>query len=60
MAIFRKILCPVDFSDKSIAALDQAAALARHHEGLLYLMHVEFVPMNSPESYCPMLWIGRS
>jgi nucleotide-binding universal stress UspA family protein len=49
MAIFRKILCPVDFSDKSIAALDQAAALARQHDGLLYLMHVEFVAMNSPE-----------
>ena len=48
MKIFRKILCPVDFSDNSLAALDQAAKLARKEDALLYLMHVEFVPMNSP------------
>jgi nucleotide-binding universal stress UspA family protein len=47
--IFAKILCPVDFSDNSIAVLDQAAELARRHDALLYLMHVEFVPMNSPD-----------
>ena len=46
--IFRKILCPVDFSKNSIAALDQAAKLARKDEALLYLMHVEFVAMNKP------------
>jgi nucleotide-binding universal stress UspA family protein len=45
--IFRKILCPVDFSDNSIAALDQAAKLARKDDALLYLMHVEFVPMGN-------------
>jgi nucleotide-binding universal stress UspA family protein len=46
--IFRKILCPVDFSNNSIAALDQAAKLARKDDALLYLMHVEFVPMSKP------------
>jgi nucleotide-binding universal stress UspA family protein len=46
--IFRKILCPVDFSDNSIAALGQAAKLARKDDALLYLMHVEFVPMSNP------------
>ena len=46
--IFRKILCPVDFSNNSIAALDQAAKLARKDDALLYLMHVEFVAMNKP------------
>ncbi len=46
--IFRKILCPVDFGNNSIAALDQAAKLARKDDALLYLMHVEFVPMSKP------------
>lgn len=46
--IFRKILCPVAFSDNSIAALDQAAKLARKSDALLYLMHVQFVPMSNP------------
>lgn len=46
--VFRKILCPVDFSDNSIAVLDHAAELAQRYEALLYLLHVEFVPMNSP------------
>jgi len=46
--IFRKILCPVDFSNNSIAALDQAAKLARKDDAKLYLMHVEFVAMNKP------------
>ncbi len=46
--IFRKILCPVAFSDNSMAALDQAATLARKDDALLYVMHVEFVPMSTP------------
>jgi nucleotide-binding universal stress UspA family protein len=47
-AIFRKILCPVDFSDNSMAALGQAAKLARKDDVLLYLMHVELVLMSNP------------
>ena len=47
MQLFRKILCPVAFSDNSMAALDQAAKLARKDDALVYLMHVEFVPMNN-------------
>jgi len=46
--VFRKILCPVDFSANSMAALDQAAKLARKDDAPLYLMHVEFVPMSNP------------
>ncbi len=46
--IFRKILCPVDFSENSIAALDEAAKLARKDNAMVYLMHVEFVAMNKP------------
>jgi nucleotide-binding universal stress UspA family protein len=45
--MFRKILCPVDFSDNSIAALRQAAKLARKDNALLYLMHAEFAPMSN-------------
>jgi nucleotide-binding universal stress UspA family protein len=47
-AIFRKILCPIDFSDNSIAALTEAAKLARNDDAMPYLMHVEFVPMSNP------------
>jgi len=46
--IFRKILCPVDFSDNSIAALDQAVKVARKDDALIYPMHVEFVPLSNP------------
>src|SRR5271163_3042924 len=48
MPIFSKILCPLDFSDNSMAVLDEAAKLARKDDALLYLMHVEFVPMKNP------------
>jgi nucleotide-binding universal stress UspA family protein len=46
--MFRKILCPIDFSDHSIAALREAVRLARRDDALLYVMHVEFVPLKSP------------
>jgi universal stress protein A len=47
MQLFHKILCPVAFSENAMAALDQAAKLARKDDALLYLMHVEFVPMSN-------------
>jgi nucleotide-binding universal stress UspA family protein len=47
--LFRKILCPIDFSQNSLKALDQAAKLARKHDAQLYLMNVEFVPMSNPD-----------
>ncbi len=47
MQLFHKILCPVAFSDNAMTALDQAAKLARKDDALLYLMHVEFVPMSN-------------
>jgi len=53
MTIFHKILCPVAFSDNAIAALDQAAKLAREDDALLYLMHVEFVPIGDPTKLDP-------
>ena len=40
---YRKILCPIDFDENSIAALETAAELARHHDATLYVLHT--VPM---------------
>jgi len=40
---FRRILCPVDFDDNSMQALDTAAALARESNGTVFVLHV--VPM---------------
>lgn len=37
---FKKILCPVDFSDNSLAALDYATDFARQNNGQLILLHV--------------------
>jgi nucleotide-binding universal stress UspA family protein len=42
-AQFRRILCPVDFDDNSMQALDTAANLARESNGTVYVLHV--VPM---------------
>jgi nucleotide-binding universal stress UspA family protein len=43
---FERILCPIDFTDNSLMALDQAIGLARLSAAVLYLMNVEFVPDN--------------
>lgn len=40
---FRRILCPVDFDDNSMQALDTAAKLARDSNGTVFVLHV--VPM---------------
>jgi nucleotide-binding universal stress UspA family protein len=40
---FRKILCPVDFDDNSMQALDTAANLARENDATVFVLHV--VPM---------------
>jgi nucleotide-binding universal stress UspA family protein/predicted transcriptional regulator len=40
---FRRILCPVDFDDNSMQALDYAANLARDSKGTVFVLHV--VPM---------------
>ncbi len=39
-AQFRKILCPVDFDDNSMQALDTAANLARESNGTVFVLHV--------------------
>ena len=36
----RKILCPLDFSTRSLEALDYAADIARQYDGQIILLHV--------------------
>jgi nucleotide-binding universal stress UspA family protein/CBS domain-containing protein len=43
VAQFKRILCPVDFDDNSMQALDTAANLARESNGTVFALHV--VPM---------------
>ncbi len=40
---FKRILCPVDFDENSLAALDTAADLARNSDGTVFVLHI--VPM---------------
>ncbi len=40
---YERILCPIDFDDNSLAALNTAADLARRADGIVYVLHV--VPM---------------
>lgn len=55
---FEKILCPVDFDENSMAALDYACRLAAENEAVLYVVHAIFVPVTSPglplEKYPPV------
>jgi nucleotide-binding universal stress UspA family protein len=37
---YRKILCPIDFDDNSMRALDSAIELARHFGATIFLVHV--------------------
>jgi nucleotide-binding universal stress UspA family protein len=41
---FRRILCPVDWSDTAAGALQAAAALASRFDASLTLLHVDVVP----------------
>lgn len=51
---FRRILCPVDFSEASAGALRAAAALARRHGATLTLLHVDLIPGSAiPEALFP-------
>lgn len=51
---FRRILCPVDFSEASAGALRAAAALARRHGATLTLLHVDLIPGSAiPEVLFP-------
>jgi nucleotide-binding universal stress UspA family protein len=49
---FRNILCPVDFDDSSMYALDTAGAVARQNDGTIFVLHV--VPMIVPPIGMPV------
>ena len=42
--LFRKVLCPVDFSKHSLAALDVALKVAQQNDATLYLLNVAPMP----------------
>jgi nucleotide-binding universal stress UspA family protein len=46
---FRKILCPVDFDDNSMAALKIACKVAAQNDASLCLLHVVEIPAHSTE-----------
>lgn len=51
-ASFAKILCPIDFDDNSLAALEFAAKLARRASGQVVVLHVvrtEFLPVRKAD-----------
>lgn len=47
--LFSKILCPVDFDDNSLAALDMACKLAEQNDVPLCVMHVVPFPIAASE-----------
>lgn len=47
--LFAKILCPVDFDEPSMAALDFARTLAEQNGATLTVLHVAPLPMNATE-----------
>jgi universal stress protein A len=42
--LFRKILCPIDFSEHSLAALDVALKVAQQNDAALCLLNVVILP----------------
>ena len=42
--LFRKILCPIDFSEHSLAALDLAVKVVQQNDAKLYLLSVAPLP----------------
>lgn len=46
---FQKILCPVDFDDNCMAALEMACKVATRNDALLCVMHVVAIPAHATE-----------
>ena len=42
--VFRRVLCPIDFSEHSLAALDLALKIAQRNDAMLYLLNVAPMP----------------
>ena len=63
MVSIKRILCPVDFSDFSLRALDRAVAIARSHGASIRALHVAWdplleglMPYVGPEGLEPLNW----
>jgi nucleotide-binding universal stress UspA family protein len=54
--LFNKILCPIDFSEHSLAALDLAVKVVQQNDAKLYLLSVAPVPAGAADS-SRYLWI---
>jgi nucleotide-binding universal stress UspA family protein len=54
---FETILCPVDFSDQSMHALDYAVSFARHYNSSLILCHVVEIQVITPPVE-PLIEVG--
>ena len=48
-ALFERILCPIDFDENSMAALNFAARMAQESHGALYVLHVVRSPFQPSE-----------
>lgn len=51
--IFKKILCPIDFSEYSYDALEYAKNLARTFNSKLYVLHIIYEPADFTGFYVP-------
>ena len=49
---YRKILCPIDFDENSLNALETATRFARHNDGVVVVLHV--VPLIIPPTGMPV------
>ena len=47
-ALFKNILCPIDFDDNSIAALQYARDFAVKNDATLHVLHAVYAPLASP------------
>jgi nucleotide-binding universal stress UspA family protein len=47
-ALFKTILCPIDFDDNSIAALQYARDFSVKNDATLHVLHVVYAPLASP------------
>lgn len=54
---FRTLVCPVDFSDNSLSALDVARQIAAGMQGVVHLVHV--VPTVLPEDEAEQAYRGE-
>jgi nucleotide-binding universal stress UspA family protein len=52
--LFKRILCPIDFDDNSVAALDLACKIAAQNEASICLLHVVSIPVPTELAPVPL------